>query len=262
MASILDQYWDELSGRFSRRPVWLPGTPMGLGDIGVLRKSGWEKVADLESIGIKFSREPVGTETAYSYSSAGGAEITVRAGIDADGPAIGVVKGNASLGIKFHRPAAFVLMAEDVEVERIRNLQDVDRAVLDAYHGNSWKKNWIYISEIATGEPALTVISATADGEAIVDLGGTLQAGATELGRVHARVGFGYKKDLAASFVTPHRSAVMWRGHYIRDLLVGKAVIKVRGEQDLESGPVDVPIGQTALAEEVEYLSDVLPGEE
>jgi hypothetical protein len=60
MASILDAYWNEISHRFTRHPVWLPGTPMDLGDIGILRDSGWEKVTDLTGIGISFSREPDG----------------------------------------------------------------------------------------------------------------------------------------------------------------------------------------------------------
>jgi hypothetical protein len=260
--SILDDYWNELGERFTRRPVWLPGTPMDLGDIGILRKGGWEKVADLESIGIRFSREPAGPKTAYSYSSAKGAEITVRAKAETSGPMLGVAKGNSALGIKFSRRAAFVLMVEEARVERIANLQDVDRAVLDAYRASAWQGKWIYVSEVVAGAPALTVISATAEGEAVVDLGAAPLAGATELGHVQAGAGFGYKKDLAASFLTTRKSAVMWRGHYVRDPLVGNPAIRERGDWGRSREPSDVPAGLPALVEELVYLSDVLSEEE
>lgn len=261
MASILDQHWNELGEKFGRRPVWLPGTPMHLGDIGILRTRGWEKVSDLQSVGINFLREPVGAKTAYSYSSSRGVEVTVRSGVDADAPMKGVAKGNAALGIKFSRAAAFVLMADDAEVERIASLEVVDRAVLAAFQSNAWRPEWIYISEVVMGAPSLTVISATADGEAVVDLAGGLRPGATELGRVGAKVGFGYKKDLAASFVTADKSAVMWRGHYVRNPLLGGPTIKERGGRGEHSSRDEAPIEPVVSIEEVEYLSDVLRDE-
>jgi hypothetical protein len=258
MTSILDQYWNEMRGKFSRLPVWLPGTSMDLGDVGVLREQGWEKATDLGSIGISFSRDSSAAMTTYSYSSAGGAEITTRLAAQA-GPAVtGIAEGNAALNIRFRRPAAFVLMADDVEVRRIGNLQLVDRAVLEAYQDHGWESEWVYVSEVAIGAPALTVVAASAEGEATVDLGIAPQVGGTGLGRAHAELGFGHRKDLAASFVTTERSALMWRGHYVRDPLFRKASIEERGPDETPGGAPSVPT--TAWVGEIRYLSDALSG--
>jgi len=254
MRTILEQYWNEVTARLGRLPVWLPGTPMKLGDVGRLGDRGWEKATDLRSMGIGFSSEAGGSRTAYTYSSADGVEITARLAAQASPELTGIVNGNAALGIKFSRPAASVLMADAVEVQRIANLESVDRAVLEAYRQKSWKREWAFISEVATGRPVLSVVAATAQGEATVDLGAEVQPAGTLLGRAQASLRFGFRKDLAASFATNEESAVMWRGHRVHDPLFRNARLVERGP-----APGEGPSGDHVWVGEVEYLSDALP---
>jgi hypothetical protein len=254
MTTVLEQYWNEVTAKLGRLPVWLPGTPMNLGDVGRLGEKGWEKATDLRSMGIKFSSEAGGSGTSYSYSSAGGVEITPRLEAQASPEFTGIANGNAALGIKFSRAAACVLMADAVEVRRVANLDLVDQAVLDAYRRKSWKRDWVFVSEVAIGGPVLSIVAATAQGEATIDLGAGVQPGGTPLGRVHAGLRFGFTKDVAASFATTKESAVMWRGHYVHDPLFRKAGL-------VEKGPAsdDQPSGAPIWVGEVEYLSDALP---
>ncbi|MFC7549333.1 hypothetical protein [Plantactinospora sp. GCM10030261] len=231
MKALVTSLWHETRGQFERLPVWLPGTPMGLGDVGELGDGGWIRQTTLAELGVSVrtrrSTEPVD----YDYSSSHGAEVstTVAAGTD---PALaGVVSGNAALRVRFTRPGAFVLRAASVRIHRIVNLAEVEERILEMFDAGRWRREWVLVSEVARGGPTLTLVSNGTDGEAVVDLGVTGAAG-VPLAQARAGLRISRERGLAAKFVGAGESAVLWRGRRVRDPWFGVPRVADRGDQE------------------------------
>src|SRR6266852_6299035 len=56
--------------QLDRYPVWEPGTPLALGDYGVLRDKTLHKLGNLHALGITFSKTR-GNEARYQFQSRG-----------------------------------------------------------------------------------------------------------------------------------------------------------------------------------------------
>jgi hypothetical protein len=217
MKSLIASFWHETRGAFERLPVWLPGTPMELGDVGVLGDSGWVKHTTLEALGIPATAEVTGTPIDYNYGSSDGAEVSTWLAGSGDPAISGIATGNAGLRIQFSRAGAFVLQANRVVVRRVANLAEVDRRILAKHSGGGWRPEWVLVSEVALGGPAITVVSGGSTAEAFVDLGATVAPGGQPLAAAGAGLGFGTTKHVAASFVSPAETALLWRGRCVRD---------------------------------------------
>jgi hypothetical protein len=226
MKGPIDSFWYEISNRFNRLPVWLPGTPMLVGDVGLFDERGWSQQTTLDALGIACSTGKEGEPIAYDYSSHDGAEI--RIGLSAqDLPgAPAVPAGHVGLHIRFSRSGAFVLKADAVRVQRVADLAALDRQILDRYRANDWRREWIVVTEVVIGGPSVTIVSAGSGGEAVVDLG----AGPSGAGLPGAACAVTMSSGLAASFVASAQTALMWRGRCVHDRRWRrKAVMNDRG---------------------------------
>ena len=154
--------------------------------------------------------------------------------------------------VSFTRGSAFLLLAENVNTYQIDEAERIDKAILHLYDHEKWLEHWIVVSEVSLGAPVITVVAGDRGGAATVDLGASAGAGAFSLADAGADLRLGYTKDLQASFVTRGRSAVLWRGRYVRDPVVGRRRMSARGSSD-GSG---VSAGAPAIAA-LEYLSDI-----
>lgn len=245
MASIRDMYWHEVRSRFSRLPVWLPGTAMSLGDVGTLTSTGWVRVTSLDELGIGFSAGPPGTPSSVSYSSHDGVEIS-GSGLAAG---FGLPAGSAAeLTLRFGRAGAFVLLAEELIVTGMAGLYAVDAAVLGGFLRGEWQPGWTYVSEVAVAARSVTAVGGSAQASATVRLGA---AGA------EGGVGFSVMKDLAASFATAGPATVMWRGRYVHDPLLRRARMAERGVTPIGVAPGGAAPEEPASLCEVEYPSDI-----
>ena len=130
MRTLVNSLWHETRGSFERLPVWLPGTRMELGDVGVFDEAGWVKQTTLRKLGITATAEPTGVPVELQLQLHDGAEVSSRLGASVDAAASGIAAGNVGLHVRFSRQGAFVLRAQRVTVQRIGNLADVDRQIL------------------------------------------------------------------------------------------------------------------------------------
>ncbi|GII23851.1 hypothetical protein [Planosporangium mesophilum] len=274
MNSLVNSLWHEARGSFERLPVWLPGTPMSLGDVGVFDESGWTKQTTLAELGVRFSADPAGEPVDYDYSSHDGAQVSTRlaaAGAPALGvvgaagaPALGAVgNGNLEMHVRFSRQGAFVLKAGAVTVRRIADQAGVDEQILERYGQGRWRREWVLVSEVARGGPSITIVSGSDDGEAVIDLGA---AGPTGSPLLAAGFGVRSRKGLAAAFVTATEAALLWRGRRVYDpwwssepKLVDRGGVPRGGETpgDPDGGGPDHGGRRAGHLAEVEYPEDL-----
>ncbi|SCL29917.1 hypothetical protein GA0070624_3975 [Micromonospora rhizosphaerae] len=258
MKTLLSDLWHETRGGFDRLPVWLPGTSMRLGDIGVFGDGGWTTHTTLSALGIPFSVGPVGVPTSFDYASSDGAEV--RSWVGANGePLPGMVSGNAGLRIRFSRAGAFVLKAGAVRTRQIVELDTLDGLLVQRYQRGDWRREWVLVTEVAQGGPVLILVSASADGEAVVDLGVKAVAAGAPLAGGGTGVSVGSSRGLAATFTSQRQTTVLWRGRCVQDRWWqdGPRIEATRGRED---GPGMVGPSATAAEPtviEVEYPEDL-----
>lgn len=258
MTSPVDSLWHEIRNRFDRLPVWLPGTAMAVGDVGVFDDRGWSKRASLDELGIGFAVEAGGAPVEYDYSSSDGAEVDIRLRVPLDPVLDAVPVGNVGMRVRFSRRGAFVLKASEVSVSRIGDLAKVDEQILHRHAAGQWPREWVLISEVARGGPSVVLVAGSTEGGAVVDLG---LAGATPGGR---QLGAGCRLEkstgLAASFIATTPTALLWRGRRVhhgrwggRSRLVDRGT---PGEAGALAADPGVVVGRAEVID-IEYPEDL-----
>ncbi|HET8684922.1 MAG TPA: hypothetical protein VFM54_24080 [Micromonosporaceae bacterium] len=229
MRSVPHSYWHEFRGAFARLPVWLPGTPLRLGDIGLLSADGWAPVSTLAKEGIGYRVGPQGASVDYDYRSVDGTEVSTVVSAQGDPLPAPVVTAGATLHYRFSRQGAFVVRARDVRARQIVDLAAVTEQVLAAYQAGGWSRDWTVVTEVGVAGPVFILVSGRAGAEATVELAATAAAGPVTALGVSTAVRVLSERGLAASFVSRQPATLMWSGRYVRDPRIGRTRFQTRG---------------------------------
>lgn len=250
MDTMPDAYWRQIHGRFGRLPVWLPGTPMELGDVGTFPSSRWTKFTTLDALGVTTKHEPEGTTGDIEYFSHKG--VQKSAGLARSGIDTAAVSAVGDIHYRFARKGAFVLHTRDATVHRLAGLAAVQESVLALYRAEKWRREWVVITEVLVGGPSLVLVSAGQTAEASVRL--LAQTILDPVASVAVAPSFtvASQQGLAASLDTAARAPLMWRGYRVRDPLFGEPRFAERGE-DKTVTPEPYPLSW----EEIAYPGDL-----
>lgn len=219
-----DDFWDEFLAKFSRAPVWLPGTDMHLGEIGKIDRRGYLRVAKLSDFGVGFESEPSSAQTEYFVASEKASAQDVEAKAGAAVPAA-AAQVEAGMQMNFEAAHAFVVRVAGVEGTKITNVRAVEDEILRRHAVKPfWEKDWIYIQEVVTAQPCIMVVSegkqatvsvkAIGSGSGIVGFAQLFTAGAG-LSLMQATAG-------TQQIVTRDRAPFMWRGRWLRGAIKKK----------------------------------------
>jgi len=252
--SIPDSFWHEVRGRFGQLPVWLPGTPMALGDVGELGPRGWTKATTLAALGIGFTPDISGVATDIDYSSHDGVKVATHVAGGTGTSLQGIAKGHAALKFSFTRGEAFVFTSYGVRTNRIGNLAEVDGAILDAYSRGEWHPSWVTVFEVAKGGPTIILVAQEAGAEALVDLGADIPAGLADPARAKAGLTVNSRHGLAGMFVTAKQATILWRGRYVHRGFFSGTGMRERGKVEHDTSGESSP-----LVAELEFPDDVPP---
>lgn len=226
MNSVPTIYWGEIRAKFGRLPVWLPGTRITLGDVGVLSPTRWERTTTLADLGVRIVFDQPGAAVEYDFASAQGVTVKTQLAGQRHGPIPGLPGGAAGFQATFSRAGACVFRAAQVRVQQIGNLDDVERAVLDLYAAGRWRKEWTYVTETAVGGPSCVLVAKDKSANAVVSLGLSQPAGTASLASANAGLQLSSQSAMACAFVAAEQTTVLWSGRYVND-----AWYKFRGPQ-------------------------------
>jgi hypothetical protein len=228
-------FWDEFQERFSRAPVWLPGSHMELGDIGIIDRRGWLRVAALVDFGIEFDVTPTDVKSDYSVNSASATTDDFAIEASLEDPANLASIGTA-LRVNFTESGGFVVRARRVQASRIKDVLGVENQIRDL-HARSpfWQRRWIYVQEVVTAQPCILIVagasgsSATLRAEGRAGLGSLLEA--MDAG---ARATLSESRSVDQYIATLERAPLMWRGRWRRGFLAQKFISRGRDDESEE----------------------------
>jgi hypothetical protein len=226
MKSIPRAFWHEFRGAFARLPVWLPGTRMRLGDVGLLSTAGWAPVSTLADQGVSFEQGEPGVPVDYDYRSVGGTAVSVHMAVDSGPLLTPAVDVGSAVRYSFSRQGAFVLKASAVRARQITNLDEVAAQVCARYRAGLWERTWTVVTEVGLSGPGMILVSGQVGAEATVEFGAA--APGTGIG---ARIGIrvSHENGLAAAFISNRPGTLMWAGRYVHDPRFGRTRFQVRG---------------------------------
>ncbi|WP_329220518.1 hypothetical protein OG352_27440 [Streptomyces sp. NBC_01485] len=257
MTSLPNAFWHEIRGKYDRLPVWLPGTPMELGDIGTFSDHRWTKFTTLKTLKVPAKPDSTGDMGTLDYASHDGVTRSgglTRSGVDA---VVASARGDASY--TFTRKGAFVLRSADVTVHRLANLEAVRRGVLELHEKGEWRPGWVVITEVAIGGPGLLLVSAGRSASANVRMRAQAALDPTVQATLAPSFEVEHQEGLAASLDSPGRSALMWRGYKVKDPLLREATFAEQRGEEADDGqgtsPEDLSAGPTWA--EIEYPEDL-----
>jgi len=216
-----DDFWGAFQERFSRAPVWLPGTPMALGDIGVIDRRGYIHIARLSDFGISFEEESVPVESEYSVTSACARTEDFGGKAEASDPSGALSSAEVGMRVSFSAAGGFVVRAMKVQGSRIPNVLSVEERIRRKNAEKLfWHREWIYVQEVVFAEPCIVIVSAASGAHATVraSINAGLNSFVQLLGAGSA-LSLSEQSSIDQYVATPTRTPFMWRGRWQRGLL-------------------------------------------
>jgi hypothetical protein len=233
--STFGEFWDEFQARFSRAPVWLPGTSMSVGDIGIIDHRGYLRVAKLADFDIDFEEQPSDAKSEYFVWSQH-AKVKEIQGTGAALDPTGIVgQVEASMHMSFAAARSFVVRAAHVQGRQIPDVRKVESEISRRQAINPfWQKEWIYIQEVITAQPCIMVVSEASGAEAAVKATGSGPglSGFAQLFEAGTSLQLSGEASNVQQIVTRDRAPLMWRGRWLRGLIRKNWTSRGRGAKE------------------------------
>ena len=219
--SSFDDFWTAFQDRFSRVPVWLPGTAMALGEVGVIDRRGYLKVSRLSDFGIRFEEELAQVESEYSVTSAcARTEDFVVKAVGSE-PSGFLSPAEAGMRVSFSAAGGFVLRAMKVQGSRIGNVWSVEEQIRRKQAEQPfWNREWIYVQEVVSAEPCIIIVSKASGAHATVRA--SISAGLNSFVQLLAAgsaLSLSEQSSIGQYVATQTRTPFMWRGRWQRGRL-------------------------------------------
>ncbi|MYV54446.1 hypothetical protein [Streptomyces sp. SID3212] len=274
--TIPDAFWNEVRGRHRRLPVWTPGTPMELGDVGRFTTGGWTRFTTLAALGVTADAAEPGPLADFEYASNDGVRRTAALSPATVDAVVASARGDATY--HFERAGTFVMRATNASLHRLDDLLAVEDAVLELYRLKKWRKEWVVITEVVTSGPSLVLVSAGGLANVTVRFkaGTQVVPGVPEV--AGASVGAAFEVEngdsIEGSYSVPGRTALLWRGFHVVDPLLRAARFAERGSEEEDRDPggsggvggaggtTDLAPSQEPYCEEIEHLEDIAAPDE
>lgn len=232
--STFNEFWDEFQARFSRAPVWLPGTSMQVGDIGIIDRGGYLGIGNLADFGIGFEELPSDAKPEYFISSQHASSTDVQGTGVASDPAGTIARIEASMQISFTAEKAFVVRAGQVQGKRIADVLKVENEISRRQTVNPfWGKEWIYVQEVVTAQPCIMVVSEASGAKTTIKATGSGPGlgGFAQLFKAGAGLELSGEVSNVQQVVTGERAPLMWRGRWLRGIFKKTWQSRDRGDE-------------------------------
>ncbi len=219
MTSVIARFSRNFRTEFGQLPVWMPGTDMAVGDIGVIAAdNSWSPLLRLRDLGVDFGVERGSTRMNYDHMAGRGVESRVGVGGSPTGPA-NVSRGNSGLELSFSEGAGFALQAQDCRTLRIDNIQALADEILRRRRlAQLWEKRWQVVVEVTEAQSYFLAV-AQADGASItVDLGSVVPGTGLRVAASTSRVAV---QNSAQAWLALNKGALMFRSIGVKTQVLG-----------------------------------------
>jgi hypothetical protein len=169
-------------------PAWLPGTRFTIGDIGILNRYLFEKVGELEELGLKYYAQPTDNSSPLDISSESDVSVSFKAAGETNSSFAHVGAAEAGLKIEFGAQGAFILQAPETFESEMGDRLNLQRQIIGAFNRREWEKDWLVITRLVTASSATVVISKSSNASLELSAKVNLSGAAAGLGAADAGI--------------------------------------------------------------------------
>ncbi|WP_025742587.1 hypothetical protein [Aquimarina pacifica] len=222
-------YTQELYRQFGYLATWNPGTPMALGDIGIMRQKQFTKIGNVSDLGISFEIEEDITPIDLEFSSEGAVSVSTKLSGSPTLAGSSLSDIDAGIHVKFSKENAILFKANETRTPAIKNQIKLGEEIIELFKAGKWDKNWVVITELVTADSASILISSSK--EASIDIKVSGEIGTNQLDIAEAELGLEVKfsKDLSTKFIAKTGLTPLFKVSKIKRPFLGTPIFKAKG---------------------------------
>ena len=220
------KYTNELYKQFHYFATWLPGAPLELGDIGILKNNEFTKISNLNNEGIEFKIEEDTTKSDLEHSTNGAVSITTK--LAGTVPAIESVLTSADAGftIKFSQENAILFKANGTLTPRIDDQIKLGKEVIERYKQGKWNKDWVIITELVQADSATIIISSSEKGILELKAKTNISTAKLDIADISLNLECPYSKDVSTKIISEQGITPLFKVSKIHSNLLMRPVFR------------------------------------
>ena len=228
MNTAVKQYTKELYKQFNYLATWLPGTPLNLGDIGVLNKNEFVAISNLKELGIAFEVEEDTTKSDLKYLSNQAVSITTK--LAGTAPVLNSVLSEADAGfsVEFSRENAVLFKANGTLSPRIKNQIKLGEEIIERFKKGEWDKNWVVITELIKADSSTIIISSSSNGKIELRAKANISAGNLDIANASLNLEPKFEKDLETNIICGDKLTPLFKASKVKNRWFSDPVFRTR----------------------------------
>lgn len=188
MASPVKTYQREMKD-FGYRATWEPNLRLELGAYGMLHAGAFIQYGHLtEDFDIQIDRKSSPGGGSIEHSTEGAVTFTSKAAGETAGAAKELADVDAGIIIEFEKGKAVAFKANGTTNHSIRNMAQVERAVVELERAGTWNDKHVFISELIEADTTTVLISQSSGSKAEIKAEGSLNAGSVDIADAEAQL--------------------------------------------------------------------------
>jgi len=238
MAGPRKQYTRELFEKLSYLATWLPGVPLRVGDIGVVRNGYFQRVSSLESLGIPFAVRRSHASAQLDYASRGAVSVAFKAAgaIPPDGSVL--PEASAGVVIRMNRENSVLFQVLGASFPSIEDQLSLEREIRLRHAAGRWDTDRFVVTEVLQARAATILIASSSDARVELSARGSLSPANLSVAELDAGFEIAHVRGMHTRIVASEGLTPLFRAKRLRNRFLAGAVFR-GGEPDLR-GPDDL----------------------
>lgn len=162
--SLYKQFARGIYSQLGYRATWLPGTPVKLGDVGLLEGGVLKVETNLDQLGFAYQQQnDTRPDGSLDYQSENAVSVTLKAAGSLDGRFKALAQAEAGALVEFHKKNAVLMQLRDIRSDRIADIASLKTALLNAVVAaddqGRWLRDWVVVTEVVNAGSGTILIS-------------------------------------------------------------------------------------------------------
>lgn len=225
------QYTRELFDKFSYLAAWLPGVPVRLGDVGIIRDGHFQRVSSLENLGFTFAVRQDHAAAQLDYASRGAVSISFKAAGAI--PPQGSVLARASAGvvIRMNRGNSLLFQVLGASFPSIEDQLSLEHEIRRRHAVGEWNTDHLVVTEVLQAGAAAILIASSSDARVELSARGNLSAGSISIADLDAGFEVAYSRGMHTRIVASAGLTPLFRARRLRSRFFAGPVFRGGGPE-------------------------------
>lgn len=173
MSITFQRYLREMHRHFGYLATWNPGSPMELGDIGLIQSGVFQRKTSLKLLGFEPQIRPDETPTDLNYESATGVSMSIKLQGEPALPGSSLAQASAGVTFEFSENGAVVFAATGATSPSLSDVLAIEEFIKQLPR---WDSRFVIITEVVQCKTATVLVSGSQSAKIELNASGALAA--------------------------------------------------------------------------------------